>query len=135
MLKRHIIFQHFKSFLPWMLVSLALSVNQASAYLLVLLWKIDVPYYMLINFGIILLFSAAIRSFTKAMALVLVSLVFGAIIAIITLIMPPLIYGQNYMINYTIDAYITFVGRTSIFSLIVCVLAVTIGSILSNGFE
>lgn len=122
----------FKRIFVWTVLLLALSVNQASVYLTAFLWQFDPVFFLLGVFFVVLVFSLAIKDLRIAIILACIALVIGLVIGLITLIIPPIVSGQSYLIWHSADPYINYVGKLAVFGLIASLLAAVLGSLFSG---
>lgn len=122
-----------KSWLFWIVMLVAISLNQACVYIMLFVWKFDIFYFVALTFVFSLLFSVAVKNLMKSFILTLSSFVTGAVIALIILIMPRLLLGGGAVIDVIVQLYIIHVARLLPLSLPAAIFAVVLGSLLSGG--
>lgn len=122
----------FKRIFTWIILLLALSVNQATIYLTTFLWQFGPLFFLLGVFFVVLIFSIAIKDLRIAIILACIAMVIGGVISLVTLIIPLIVSGQSYLIWHSVDSYISYVGKLAVFGLIASLLAAVLGSLLSE---
>jgi len=133
-LVKETILENLRRFLIEILVIVGLSLNHAAVNLASFLWKIEISYYLVVVSLFTLIFSIYIRNLEKCVFYVLISIITGLIISAGILLMPPAIYGSDYMISgFSIVSYVTFISRYLIFNIVTCLSTAILGGLLSEG--
>ncbi len=127
------IFADSKSILKSTIIMLGLSLNQATAFLAAFLWKVELPYYLVLAFIFALVSSIYIKNITKSVFFIIGSVFIGAIIALGIVLIPPVVFGSNEMIEFTFIVYSTFTAKLGVFGLIVSIFSSIFGSLVSGG--
>lgn len=126
--------ENLRRFLIEILVICGLSLNHAAVNLASFLWKVELSYYLVAISLFTLIFSIYIRNLEKCVFYVLISIVTGLIISAGILLMPPVIYGSDYMISgFSIVSYVAFISRYLIFNIVACLSTAILGGLLSEG--
>ena len=111
---------------------IGISFNQAAAYLTVLVFNLSLPYYMALVFFFVFAFSFYTKNLSKTLILSLLSIFTGAIIALVTLLIPPIVSQSGYLVDIAIDVYSIGLGRLSIFTLMITIISATLGGLLNE---
>lgn len=127
------IFADSKSILKSTIIMLGLSLNQATAFLAAFLWKVELPYYLVLAFIFALVSSIYIKNITKSVFFIIGSVFIGAIIALGIVLIPPVVFGSSEMIEFTFIVYSTFTAKLGVFGLIVSIFSSIFGSLVSGG--
>jgi hypothetical protein len=109
---------------------LGISLNQAAAYLAVLLFHLQIMYYLVIVFVFTLIFSLSAKNLSKAVIYAIASTIIGAAITLGILLTPSI--AVEFDVNYIMDVYFYYVAKLLILSLTVGVPSAIIGGIVSE---
>jgi len=111
---------------------LGLSLNQAAAYLAVSLWNLDLSYYLLVVLVLTFVFSIYIKNLSIGIAFTVLSMIIGALITMGILLIPPLVYRSEFMIEFALTAYPTFIAKLVVFNMVISIFASILGGLLSE---
>jgi hypothetical protein len=109
---------------------LGISLNQAAAYLAVVVFHLQILYYMVIVFVFTLIFSLAIRSLSRAIIGTITSMIIGAVITLGILLTPSIAFKLN--MDTTITVFSSYAARLIVLNLVVSILSAIIGGIISE---
>lgn len=101
----------FKNFL----ITLILSLDYSAMYLLYALWKVDLVYFIVIVAITTIVAGAFIQNEVAAIFIPCISLVVGIIFSVLIVILPPLAYNQNEIIELTMVLYVPLFVRLLFF--------------------
>lgn len=111
---------------------LGLSLNQAAAYLAVSLWNLDLSYYLLVVLVLTFVFSIYIKNLSIGIAFTVLSMIIGALITMGILLIPPLVYRSEFMIEFALIAYSMLIGKLVVFNMVISIFASILGGLLSE---
>lgn len=120
----------FRKLVGIALVFLILCLNQASCYLLQMIWRFDPLYYLLMVFVISFTASLVIRDFKIGLPTMIASLIFGLVISFILLMTPNLIYGRLEVLGLLWEVYIVTATKLLVLGIPVSLVGVLIGGLL-----
>jgi len=129
---KNIIFGNTMSFLKKAIAPLGLFLNQATAYLAAFLWKLELPYYLVLIIIFTLIFSMYIKDISKSLAYTLTSVVIGGLIGLIILITPPVLYGSYETIDLILTLYTLTISKLAILNLVISMFCSLAGSFLTK---
>jgi hypothetical protein len=78
-------------------------------------------------------FAVALKNVKFGLFYALIAIILGALITWVAIILPPLTYGEDFMISYTTEVFTYFVARLTLLSFPGIIFGVLIGSIVSDG--
>jgi len=114
-------------------ILLAISLTQAAAYIALLFWpKIDLAYYCSVVFISTIIFSIYVKNIKKSIFYTFAALILGAIISVGILLMPMAVYGAD-SIDYAVGLYEFYIAKPLVLDIVICMIAVILGSFLSDG--
>jgi len=111
---------------------LGISLNQAAAYLAILLFHLQLPYYLAIVFVFTMIFSLSIKNVSRALFYTIASVIIGALITLGIILIPPIYFGSYLMIDYTIGIYSVYISKLLILNIIICTASALIGGLASE---
>lgn len=111
---------------------LGFSLNQAAAYLAFSLWNLDLSYYLLVVFVSTFVFSIYIKNLSIGIAFTVLSMIIGALITMGILLIPPLAYRSEFMIEFTLTAYPTVIAKLVVFNMVISIFSSILGGLLSE---
>lgn len=114
-------------------IILGLSLNQAAAYAAFFIWKVDLPYYLVMIIFFTLVSSLYIRNLGKGLIYSLVSIVTGAVIGLGIVLIPPYVHMLYGEIDATISSYTFYISKALVFNLIIGPFCSILGGLLSGG--
>lgn len=113
-------------------VIIGLSTSQAASYLAVVIFKLQLFYYMLIVFAFTFLFSIYLENLSKALFYAIASTITGLIISLIVVIIPPLIFQDTFLIDLTVNLYLGLEVKLLLFNIVICLISSIIGGMISE---
>jgi hypothetical protein len=111
----------------WML---GISLNQAAAYLAVLLFHLQIPYYLVIVFIFTLIFSLSVKSLSRAVLYTIASTIIGAAITLGILLTPSIAVELN--VDYIETVYFYYAAKLLVLNLAASLPSAIIGGIASE---
>ena len=109
-----------------------LSLSQAASYLAVVIFKLQLPYYMLIIFVFTFLFSVYLENLSKALFYTIASTIIGMIISLIVVLIPPIIFHDTFLIDFTITLYSSLEAKLFLFNIVICLISSIIGGMIGE---
>ena len=111
---------------------LGFCINQAATYLAFTLWNFDLSYYLLVVFVLTFVFCIHIKNLSIGIAFTVLSIIIGAFITIGILLIPPLVYQSELMIEFILAAYPTVIGKLVLFNLVISIFSSILGGLVSE---
>lgn len=124
-----------RSFLKETLVTLALCINYACAFVSVLFLKLESLYFIVLVFVLSFLPGLLSPSLGKSILKVLLSIVAGAAITVALYLAPLWVYNQTNMINMVLDQVLTFLAPYLIFGTLFAFLGSMLTSLMRDFFR
>jgi len=109
---------------------LGISLNQAAAYLAVMIFRLQIPHYLVIVFVFTLVFSLSTKNMSRAIVYTIVSTVIGALIAMGILLTPSFACELN--IDYTVTIFLFYAAKLMILNLVVGIPSAIVGGLVSE---
>lgn len=106
---------------------LGISLNQAATYIAVLLFHLQIPYYLVMVFVLTLIFSLSIKNISKAILYTIASTIIGAVITLGILLAPSLVV--EFDVDYIMEVYFYYEAKLLILSLVVSIPSAIIGGL------
>lgn len=123
-----------KRLLRELLILLASCLNYACVFLLTVLFHFDISIFLIIMTALSFLVSILVLNIGRSIAYVSFSLIIGAVICIIALLSPPLVYGETWALNYALEAAIQPVIRLALFGIVFSFIGAILGSFAGDAF-
>lgn len=122
--------------LPWEALALiALSVDFATSYLMVFIWK-SLPLHAISILIFSFLGGAFFVNFNKSVVRVTVSYIIGVILSLLISVLPPIIYGgEPRQISMGFDLNMIIFARIFIVSFPTCIVATLFGCFIAQAHE
>jgi len=111
---------------------IGLSITQAAMYLAVVIFKLQMPYYLVLIFALTLLFSIYIGSISRALFYAIASSVIGLFISLLVVLIPPMILQDNFLVDFTFTLYLGLEVKLLIFNLVMCLISSLLGGIIGE---
>lgn len=118
----------------WTLMFTAVSLNQASIFLGIIVWRFELLYYLILAFASSAIFSLAARNAKISLFFVFASIIVGAVVSFGLLTIPHRVYGGGEELGVLAEIHIMLVARLTFFAIPVNVLGVILGSLINDGF-
>lgn len=116
-----------------MLVIIASSLNYVSAYLLSVIWQLDLSFYLPLIFAISFFIGTLIGDAKKSFICTFLSLGIGTALAAAIVSLPPVLLGERlFVISASLAVAFSSFSRLIIIGLVVNLLGVLLGSLLSE---
>jgi hypothetical protein len=123
-----------RRFLRESLIVLASCVNYACVFLLTILFHVNISVFLLIMTVLSFLVSILVSNVGRSIAYVCFSLVTGAAITVVSMLSPPLAYGEMLAVNYALEATIQPIVRLFLFAIVFSFVGAILGSFASDAF-
>lgn len=111
---------------------LGFSFNQAVLYFAVFTFDLQIQYYLAATFILTFIFSVSLENLSRALLYSITSMVIGAFIALVILLIPPITLGPYSMVDFTISIYSAQIAKISIFNLPISTISAIIGGLISE---
>lgn len=111
---------------------LASSLNYAAANLFIIIWKVELPYYILMVFALSAITGTLMPNLRGSIIGVFISMIGGLLIAIAIFFAPYIIFAES-VVRFNVAALVLFSFLAKIFlvSVVVYFLGAVVGSFLS----
>jgi len=109
---------------------LGISLNQAAAYLAVVIFHLQIPHYLVIVFVLTLIFSLSAKNLLRAILYSIAAIIIGALITLGILLTPSIACGLD--VDYTITVYSYYAAKLLILNLVVAVPSAILGGLATE---
>jgi hypothetical protein len=109
---------------------LGICLNQAAAYFGVIIFHLEIPYYLVIVFVFTLIFSLSTRNLSRAILYTIASMIIGALITLGILLTPSIAFELD--VDYTMTVFSSYAAKLLVFNLVVSIPSAIIGGIISE---
>lgn len=123
-----------RKFLKEFLVILASCTNYACVFFLTVLLHVELGIFLVAMAILGFFISILILNVGRSLAYSCLSLIIGASLSVILLVSPPLVYGEMWDVNYTLEAALQPVMRLLLFAIVFSFVGVLLGSFISDAF-
>jgi len=109
---------------------LGISLNQAAAFAAVIIFGLQIPYYLAIVFVFTLIFSLSAKNMSRAILYTIISIIIGALITLGIFLTPSIAF--EFDVDTAITLFSSYAARLMILNLVVSTPSAIIGGLISE---